>query len=104
MEEDGAQVRNSILSEDILSYGLIDGEQYAIPARRNDVSMLSSFIRKDWLEQLGIEIADRNGNPSMTPDELFEAMVKIKEAGLCEYPMGLFKRFHQHSACGRCIY
>ena len=69
MEEDGAQVR-SILGEDILSYGLIDGRQYAIPARRNDVSMLSSFIRKDWLEQLGIEIADRNGNPSMTPDEL----------------------------------
>ena len=92
MEEDGAQVR-SILGEDILSYGLIDGRQYAIPARRNDVSMLSSFIRKDWLEQLGIEIADRNGNPSMTPDELFEAMVKIKEAGLCEYPMGLLNDF-----------
>lgn len=92
MDTDGAQLKE-LQGEELLSYGIVDGKQYAIPARRNDISMMSSFIRKDWLDEVGIEVEIRNGHASMTPSELKNALIKIKEAGLCEYPMGLLDKF-----------
>lgn len=77
------------LGEEILSYGLVDGVQYAIPARRGSRSHVSAFIRKDWLDKIGFTITQRNGVDSITTDELYDVLTRFKAEGLCEYPMGM---------------
>ena len=46
----------AVLGEDHLKLGQIDGIQYAIPSRREIDSRYASFIRKDWLDALGLEV------------------------------------------------
>jgi putative aldouronate transport system substrate-binding protein len=48
------------------------GEVYSIPARRMNTARSSTFIRKDWLDKLGL------GLPKTT-QEFYEAMVAFKE-------------------------
>jgi len=45
----------TVLGEEILRYGRVDGVQYAIPSRREDDARYASFIRKDWLDALGLD-------------------------------------------------
>ena len=44
-----------VLGESHLTLGQIDGVQYAIPSRRQIDSRYGSFIRKDWLDALGLD-------------------------------------------------
>lgn len=48
------------------------GEVYSIPARRMNVAQVSTFIRKDWLDKLGL------GLPTTT-EEYYDALVAFKE-------------------------
>lgn len=41
-----------LFGSEILDYGVLDGVQYAVPARRASTSHYMSFIRKDWLDEL----------------------------------------------------
>jgi putative aldouronate transport system substrate-binding protein len=77
------------LGKEILSYGIADGRQYAIPAKRGSRSHVSAFIRKDWLDKIGFTITQRNGVDALTTDELYDVLKKFKAEGLCEYPMGM---------------
>ena len=53
------QELTAFLGDEVLQYGQYDvgdgKEQYYLPARRIVVATQSMFIRKDWLEKLGIE-------------------------------------------------
>ena len=68
-----------------LGYTQIGGETYFAAALRPyyDTSYtFQTFVRMDWLEQVGYDHV-----PTSTT-EYNEAMAKIKEAGLCDYPCG----------------
>ncbi|MFC4306705.1 extracellular solute-binding protein [Cohnella boryungensis] len=52
--------------------GVFNGKQYAIPALRVIQAQTTSFIRKDWLDQLGLPLPT-------TTDEWYEAMKAFKE-------------------------
>ena len=57
---------------DSLPYGVFDGKQYAIPAKRVNLARHGSYIRKDWLDKVGLPV------PSTT-EEFYETMVAFKE-------------------------
>ena len=71
----------AVLGADHLSYGQVDGVQYAVPNRRENDARYSSFIRKDWLDAVGLpeptnkdELttalrAFRTENPGNVPEE-----------------------------------
>jgi len=44
------------LGSDVLDYGFFDGKQWAIPAKRTNVATFSAFVRKDWLDKLGMKM------------------------------------------------
>ncbi len=54
------QELKAFLGDEVLQYGQYDvgagKEQYYLPARRIIVATQSMFIRKDWLEKLGMEV------------------------------------------------
>lgn len=68
-----------------LSYTQVNGEDYFILAERPYYDTTYTFItfcRMDWLEQVGItEVPD-------SYEEYIDALTKIKEAGIAEYPAG----------------
>ncbi|MBN2735817.1 MAG: extracellular solute-binding protein [Spirochaetales bacterium] len=70
------------LGEDLLKYGCWNGIQYTIPAKRPLTPAFSSFIRKDWLDKLGL------GIPT-TKQEFYEALVAFrdKNPGKVENPI-----------------
>ncbi len=71
----------AVLGEDHLRLGQIDGVQYAVPSRRGIDARYASFIRRDWLDALGMDIptnrdeltaalrAFRDKNPGNVPAE-----------------------------------
>lgn len=67
----------------ILEYGNIEGKQYAIPAMRTNVSHFNSFIRKDWLDELGLEVPTNK-------EELVEVLRAFKEKDPSIIPWGNF--------------
>ncbi|MFS0725293.1 extracellular solute-binding protein [Paenibacillus sp. 1P07SE] len=54
--EQYGQTLTEVLGEDVLKYGVFDGIQYAIPARRVLLPQSTTMIRKDWLDELGLPI------------------------------------------------
>jgi len=44
------------LGETILNYGVFGGKQYAVPSKRVLEGMIGSYIRKDWLDKLGLSV------------------------------------------------
>ncbi len=62
----------SALGEDVLEYGKFAGVQYAIPAKRIDRGTLTTFIRKDWLDKLGLPVPT-------TTEEFYNTLVAFKE-------------------------
>lgn len=60
------------LGSDVLSYGVFSGKQYAIPAKRTLQYTQSSYIRKDWLDKLGLPVPK-------TTDEFYQTMKAFKE-------------------------
>lgn len=67
----GAQLKQ-YLGDDLLFYGQYDGRQYAIPAKRVIQARTGTFIRKDWLEKLGLPIPD-------TTDDFYNTLKAFKE-------------------------
>ncbi|HZG85401.1 extracellular solute-binding protein [Paenibacillus sp.] len=75
-----------------LPYGVFEGKQYVIPALRVIQSQTTTFIRKDWLDQLGLPLPE-------TTDQFVEAMRAFKEkdpgnTGGKVIPYGYIDVFH----------
>ncbi|MDR1263386.1 MAG: extracellular solute-binding protein [Oscillospiraceae bacterium] len=76
-----------------LEYGVLNGEQYAIPAQRAKTGRYANFIRKDYLDAQGIELAvNEDGFYHMSIED-FEAILYnakgVGESGLETYPLGM---------------
>ena len=72
LDEFGPQLKET-LGEDILSVGVIDGKQYAIPAKRNLQKIKhAGYIRKDWVDALGKELPTNK-------QELMDILYEFKE-------------------------
>lgn len=61
-----------LLGDEVLEYGQYDGRQMAIPARRVNRGTLTTMIRKDWLDKLGLPVPT-------TTEEFYNTMVAFKE-------------------------
>ncbi len=72
LEKNGQQII-AYNTKDVLDYAkLEDGAQYAIPARRSITAAFNGFIRKDWLDAVGLAVPQ-------TPDELYAVLKAFKE-------------------------
>lgn len=71
LDENGPNLKK-FLGEDVLAYGVFDGKQYTIPAKRPLQYTQSSYIRKDWLDKLGLPVPT-------TTEEFYETMKAFKE-------------------------
>lgn len=76
------------LGETLLSYGKFDGKQLAIPAKRVIEGCFSGYIRKDWLDAVGMQIPT-------TTEEWYNVMKAFKEKdpgklGDKNYPFSTF--------------
>jgi putative aldouronate transport system substrate-binding protein len=60
------------LGEQLLNYGVINGKQYTIPAKRIIMATSTPIIRKDWLDKLGMQ-------PPKTTDEFYAVLKAFKE-------------------------
>lgn len=61
------------LGKEVQDVGILDGKQYAVMARRGiQVSRHMGYIRKDWLDALGLPVPKTN-------DELIKALYAFKE-------------------------
>ncbi len=90
MEEGAGKELKDTLGEDVCNFGVIEGKQYAINAIRYDQGQYCCFIRKDMLDQVGVELSELNGHYAIKPSELKDVLIKVKEAGLCDYPIGMY--------------
>ena len=66
-----------------IPYTQMGGETYFALAERpyyNTTYTYQNFVRLDWLKEVGYNEVPK------TYDDLVDALTKIKEAGLCEYP------------------
>ncbi|WP_127540614.1 extracellular solute-binding protein [Paenibacillus illinoisensis] len=75
------------LGEDTLKFGQLEGQQFAIPGKRAITGRYSSYIRKDWLDKLGLPLPT-------TTDELYTTLKAFKEKdpgqlGSKNIPMGM---------------
>ncbi len=69
-----------------LSYTDINGETYFVLTERpyyNTTFAYANFVRMDWLRQVGYD------HVPQSYEEHKDALNKMIEAGLCEYPLGL---------------
>ena len=69
-----------------LGYTDINGETYFVLTERpyyNTTFTYATFVRMDWLRQVGYD------HVPVSYEEHKDAMNKMIEAGLCEYPLGL---------------
>lgn len=71
LNQDGPDLK-TFLGNDTLAYGQMNGKQYAIPGKRSILGKYSGFIRKDWLDKLGLK------EPTTT-QELYDVLKAFKE-------------------------
>lgn len=71
LDEYGPTIK-SFLGEDLLKYGVFEGGQYVIPAKRIVLATQGMFIREDWLEKLGMTMPK-------TKDEFYQALVAFRD-------------------------
>lgn len=69
------------MSKDVAANLTVDGKLIALP-RTRVVGRYGLCYRQDWAEKVGKELP-----ANATPEDVYELLVAIKEAGLCEYPM-----------------
>ncbi|WP_454191340.1 extracellular solute-binding protein [Paenibacillus sp. Marseille-Q7038] len=86
LDEHGPNLKK-FLGEDTLKFGQLDGQQFAIPGKRAITGRYSSYIRKDWLDKLGLPVPT-------TTDELYTTLKAFKEKdpgglGSKNIPMGM---------------
>lgn len=73
IDEHGPDLK-SYLGE-ALNYGVFDGVQYAVVARRVNLEKYTSIIRQDWLDAAGLPVPK-------TTEETYNALKKFKELNL----------------------
>ncbi|MBE1440598.1 extracellular solute-binding protein [Paenibacillus sp. OAS669] len=61
-----------VLGSDVLSYGVFEDKQYAIPARRMLLPQSTTLIRQDWLEEVGLPVPK-------TTEEFYNTLKAFKE-------------------------
>lgn len=95
IEKHGPHIKE-LLGEELLKYGIFEGGQYAIPARRIVLATQGMFIREDWLEKLGMEMPT-------TKAEFLDALRAFRdknpgnvEGGAIPYAMGRDLTAHNH--------
>lgn len=71
IDENGPNLKK-FLGQDVLNYGIFSGKQYTIPAKRPLQYTQSSYIRKDWLDKLGMPVPK-------TTEEFYNTMKAFKE-------------------------
>ncbi|MCE3199473.1 extracellular solute-binding protein [Paenibacillus sonchi] len=71
LEEHGQQLK-SYLGEKVLSYGKYEGKQVSIPGKRTLLAWNGMFIRKDWLDKLGMPVPTNK-------DELYDTLVAFRD-------------------------
>ncbi|MFC0211540.1 extracellular solute-binding protein [Paenibacillus chartarius] len=71
VEEHGPNLKK-FLGKEVLDYGVFNGKQYTIPAKRTLVFTQSTYIRKDWLDKLGLPAPK-------TTQEFYQIMKAFKE-------------------------
>lgn len=71
LAKSGKELTN-YLGKTVLSYGMFDGKQMAIPAKRTSLAWNGMFIRKDWLDKLGMPVPT-------TRDELYNTLVAFRD-------------------------
>lgn len=93
IEEYGPNLKENL--KDALPYGQSEGQQWAVPAKRSLVGWQTTYIRKDWLDEVGYELQkDENGYYHMSIDDFTELLRKFKELdpsnqGGEMYPLGM---------------
>lgn len=71
IDEHGQNLKE-VLGEDVLNYGVFEGKQYTIPARRVLLPESTTFIRQDWLDELGLPIPQ-------TTEEFYNTLKAFQE-------------------------
>jgi putative aldouronate transport system substrate-binding protein len=71
LEDNGPNLKK-FLGQEVLNYGIFSGKQYTVPAKRPLQYAHTSYIRKDWLDKLGMPIPK-------TTDEFYNTMKAFKE-------------------------
>ncbi|MDP3177868.1 MAG: extracellular solute-binding protein, partial [Spirochaetaceae bacterium] len=69
---ESAPTLSKFVGKDALAYGVFDGKQYAIPGKRQMLGISGTWIRKDWLDKLGLSVPK-------TRDEWLAAVKAFKE-------------------------
>ncbi|MBO7743586.1 extracellular solute-binding protein [Paenibacillus sp. MWE-103] len=67
----GQQLK-AYLGDTVLAYGKYEGKQVSIPAKRTLLAWNGMFIRKDWLDKLGLPVPTNR-------DELYDALVAFRD-------------------------
>ncbi|MBQ7915573.1 MAG: extracellular solute-binding protein [Firmicutes bacterium] len=76
IEDYGANLKEWLAQS--LPYGNYKGDTYAIFARRTAIDITGHYIRKDWLDELGITLrTNADGFYTMNVDELWAALEKF---------------------------
>jgi len=73
IDEHGPNLKEYLANS--LQFGVFEGTQYAVVARRVNLQKYSSLIRKDWLDQLGLPIPT-------TTEETYETLKAFKDSKL----------------------
>lgn len=71
LESQGQQLK-AYLGENVLSYGQYNGKQVSIPGKRTLLAWNGMFIRKDWLDKLGMPLPTNR-------DELYNTLVAFRD-------------------------
>ncbi len=61
----------ALLGPELLSFGRWEGKQWAVPAKRTLVARTATFIRKDWLDKLGMKLPE-------TRNDWYNALVAFR--------------------------
>lgn len=80
IEEHGQNLKK-LLGDDVLSYGVFQDKQYAIVAKRVIEAQISTFVRQDWLDELGLPVPK-------TTEEFYNTLVAFKKAKPDAYAYG----------------
>ena len=78
-----------------LPYGVSEGQQWLIPATRSEAGWQTTYIRKDWLDEVGYELqTDENGVYHMSVEDFESLLRQFKDLdpegqGAEMYPLGM---------------
>ncbi|WP_019639801.1 extracellular solute-binding protein [Paenibacillus fonticola] len=86
LDQYGQDLKN-VLGEEILSYGRMNGTQFAIPAKRVLTARSTTLIREDWLKEAGLPLP-------ATTEQFYEALKAFKRFRLEKYGENIYPYGH----------